>query len=133
MAESPDALSLAPGPGEVPALAQLLPLLLADQKRRWHEGECPLVEAYLQRFPAIAADTEAVLDLVYHEVICREARGDAPEVEEYQRRFPQLATQVKAQLELDRELGDRHRLADLGGATTAEPEALAAGSKEQPA
>jgi hypothetical protein len=114
------------------SLAPLLRLLLADQKRRWEQGERPPVEAYLERFPAVAANPEAVLDLVYHEIICREARNEVVSVEEYRQRFPHLASQIEAQLALDRGLRTSRPPVDLGETTTA-PGALMAGGRDQPA
>ena len=50
----------------------LLDLLLAHQRQGWRRGERAPVETYLAQRPALEADTEAVLDLIYHEVVLRE-------------------------------------------------------------
>ena len=47
--------------------------LLDDQSRRWERGERLLVEMYLAQQPALMEDPEAVLDLLYHEVVLRQA------------------------------------------------------------
>jgi tetratricopeptide (TPR) repeat protein len=73
-----------------------------DQARRWGQGERVLVEAYLDDEPSLRADAEAVLELLYHEVVLREHAGDAPEADEYCRRFPDLATQIGVQFEVHR-------------------------------
>jgi WD40 repeat protein/serine/threonine protein kinase len=70
-------------------------VLRADQRRRWQRGEQYLVEAYLRQHPALCKDTEAVLDLIYNEVILREEQGAKSPLEEYQKRFPDLAAQLK--------------------------------------
>jgi WD40 repeat protein/serine/threonine protein kinase len=79
-----------PGPSW-PALT----LLRADQRERWQRGQRFLVESYLERQPPLANDTEAVLDLIYNEVILRQELGEPLQLEEYQKRFPQLAGQLK--------------------------------------
>src|SRR5262249_3473934 len=62
-----------------------------DQSRRWERGERLLVETYLAQQPALLEDPEAVLDLLYHEVVLRQARGEAVDVEGCICRFPQCA------------------------------------------
>jgi WD40 repeat protein/serine/threonine protein kinase len=69
--------------------------LLDDQARRWQRGERLLVETYLGQQPALRQDPEAVLDLLYHEVVLRQAHGEAVSVEEYIARFPQWAGQLR--------------------------------------
>ena len=39
--------------------------LLDDQSRRWSRGERVRVEDYLREFPALQADSEQLLDLVW--------------------------------------------------------------------
>jgi tetratricopeptide (TPR) repeat protein len=82
------------------AAADLLEDLLAEQRRRWQDGEPAPVEEYLGRHPALANDPEAVLDLIYNEVFLREQHGDPPRLEEYLSRFPYLADQVRAQFDV---------------------------------
>jgi WD40 repeat protein/serine/threonine protein kinase len=59
------------------------------------------VEAYLEQVPALGEDSEAVLDLIYHERVLRAERGEVPRLEEYTARFPDLAAQLKVQFDLD--------------------------------
>jgi hypothetical protein len=68
--------------------------LLDHQRARWERGERPPVEDYLRGQPALRDDPEAVLDLVYNEVMLREAAGEAPQLGDYLERFPALAGQV---------------------------------------
>jgi serine/threonine protein kinase len=88
----------------VPAVADLM----ADQRRRWAGGERVPVEDYVRQRPALTADVEGLLDLIYHEVYLRERLGESPEREEYQRRFPRLAQAIAAQF-------DVHQAIQVGG------------------
>jgi serine/threonine-protein kinase len=84
--------------------APLLAALLEDQRRRWQAGAAPPVEEYLARHPALADNADAVLDLIFQEVVLREQRGAAPQLDEYVRRFPHLAEALRMQLSVDRAL-----------------------------
>jgi tetratricopeptide (TPR) repeat protein len=75
--------------GEPQSAVHVLTLVRADQAKRWQAGDYVLVEAYLGRLPGISEDPEAVLDLVYSEVLLRERHGQVPTLEEYLARFPQ--------------------------------------------
>src|SRR5262245_59188769 len=83
----------------------------ADQRLRWGLGERVSVEAYLDRQPALRADPEAVLNLIYNEVVLRGEAGERPGLDEYLRRFPELAEDLRVQFELDSALAT-HVLAD---------------------
>jgi tetratricopeptide (TPR) repeat protein len=78
--------------------------LLAEQRQRWQRGDRLPVEAYLEQQPALRDDAEAVLHLVFNEVVLREQGGEAPRLEEYQRRFPRLANELELQFAMDRAL-----------------------------
>jgi serine/threonine-protein kinase len=100
----------APPPRDAPAVElgpgqPLLALLQAHQRRGWRRGERPLVEAYLVLHPAIQADAETVLDLIYTEILAREEAGESPRLEEYLGRFPQLEPQLRRQFEVEQALG----------------------------
>jgi WD40 repeat protein len=56
-----------------------------------------LVEAWLASEPQLAADTEALFDLIYSEVVLREERGERSSVEEYVGRFPQHEAALRRQ------------------------------------
>ena len=63
-------------------------------KRRGKTGGGPLVESYLQRFPALLKPAEAgyyelVVRLIRAEYEARRDWGDRPSLDEYRRRFPQ--------------------------------------------
>src|SRR5262249_20591461 len=80
-------------------------VLRVDQRECWQRGERVKAEAYLAAFPAVAADPEAALDLVYGEILLREERGEQPDSGEYRRRFPQYADTLSAQLRLHHAVG----------------------------
>ena len=75
--------------------------MLTELRRRWQQGECISVEDLSLDFNAATLDSEAVLDLIYQEVLLREQLGERPAVDEYVRRFPHLADELRMQFELD--------------------------------
>src|SRR5947199_5064280 len=88
--------------GEAPALrdflradgearhALLAELAHVDLELRLRAGSPARVEAYLAEFPGLAADTEAVLELLAAEWRLRRRRGEAVAAAEYAARFPAL-------------------------------------------
>jgi eukaryotic-like serine/threonine-protein kinase len=89
-----------------PALEQAL----EEQRKQWRQGQRLTVESLLERHPVFGSDHEALLDLVYHEVVLREQAGEKPALEEYQQRFPELSDKLALQFEVDRALEqDRSR------------------------
>jgi WD40 repeat protein/tRNA A-37 threonylcarbamoyl transferase component Bud32 len=110
--------------GDLPPAA-LVAVLAVDQQQRWHAGERVPAEDYLRRCPALAADVERALELVYGEFLLREGRGEAPRLEEYAARFPPYAARLRTQIELHRALG--------GSAGTAGPSPVPAGTGGLPA
>src|SRR5262245_58740385 len=55
----------------------------ADQVERWRNGDRRPVEDYLRECESLGGDEEAVLELIYSEVVVREEVGEAPRLEEY--------------------------------------------------
>jgi tetratricopeptide (TPR) repeat protein len=80
--------------------APLADRLLLDQSECWLHGEPLPVEAYLKLHPNVAADREAVLDLICHEYLLRKRRGESPDAQEYLRRFPAYADDLRDQFEV---------------------------------
>jgi WD40 repeat protein/tetratricopeptide (TPR) repeat protein len=80
--------------------SELRDRLLLDQTERWQRGERFLVEAYLQEHPALQADRDVLLDLIYHEILLREDRGEAPQLAEYLERFPHLSEPLTSQFRM---------------------------------
>jgi serine/threonine protein kinase len=97
--------------------------LLDDQSRRWERGERLLVESYLAQQPALMEDSEAVLDLLYHEVVLRQARGEAVDAEEYIRRFPQWAELLRLHFQVHRAIDPTSERDALTGSITYPPPA----------
>jgi DNA-directed RNA polymerase subunit RPC12/RpoP len=83
--------------------SQQLALLRADQRRRWTQGNRLRVEDYLRHLGP-AEDTEAILDLIYAEVLLREEQGQRPRQDEYVRRFPRLAEPLARQFAIHQAL-----------------------------
>jgi tetratricopeptide (TPR) repeat protein len=81
--------------------------LCSHQRQDWQEGQCRAVEEYIARRPDLLLDSDAILDLVYNEIILREASGDRPHLEEYLRRFPALDTELRRQFDIHRLLETR--------------------------
>ncbi len=77
-----------------------LALLQADQRQRWQRGEPLPVEAYLDRHPVLREDPEALLDLIYNEMMLRQESGPAPQFAEYRGRFPHLEEQIRLLFEV---------------------------------
>jgi serine/threonine protein kinase len=75
-------------------------VLLDDQSGCWRRGERLPAEVFLDRRPGLRGDTNAVLDLIYHEILLRCRRGERPTPEEYARRFPHFAEQLRAHFEV---------------------------------
>jgi hypothetical protein len=90
--------------------------LAGDQRARWDKGEPVRVEAYLKRHTGLREDTEALLDLVYNEIVLREEAGEAPQLGEYVQRFPALAGQLYLLFEV-------HQVIEGSAAEKFDPEA----------
>src|SRR5438046_2669612 len=86
----------------VVARDQLLEALRSDQIACWHRGERRLVERFLADAPDLQSDADAVLDLIYNEVVVREELHEAPTLEEYLRRFPQFDGALRRQFTVHR-------------------------------
>jgi serine/threonine-protein kinase len=76
-------------------------ILLIDQHHRFQSGKALPVETYLREFPAVAADPELKLDLVFSELRnAAQMRGGAPDVADYVARFPELGDELIRQFEV---------------------------------
>jgi tetratricopeptide (TPR) repeat protein/tRNA A-37 threonylcarbamoyl transferase component Bud32 len=85
----------------------MLALLMAYQRRAWRRGARTPVEACLAQQPGLRDDPEAVLDLIYQEVVLREQAGESPRLDEYLGRFPHLAPQLGLQFEVEGAFGPK--------------------------
>src|SRR5262245_53571015 len=89
----------------MPEPAPSLLSLLVWQRECWRRGERVGVEQVLSRHPAARPDADALLDLIYNEVVLREEAGESPRLDEYVARFPALAEPLRVQFEVDDALG----------------------------
>jgi hypothetical protein len=80
-------------------------VLRVDQRSRWRAGDLLPAEDYLRRHPAVAAEAELAVDLVFNEYLLREGLGQRPDADEYLRRFPAYAGLLRQQIDLHRALG----------------------------
>jgi hypothetical protein len=97
-----------------------LAVLLGQFTRAWQAGEAVRVEEFLRRFPHLAEDAQAVMELIIAEFRGREGLGQRPSASEYLERFPQYHAQLQ-ETPLD------------GGAATAAPGAPRPGLEAPPA
>jgi WD40 repeat protein/tRNA A-37 threonylcarbamoyl transferase component Bud32 len=101
----PDLDAYLAGAGTIDA-AQLARLTRIDQAQRWNRGERPLVEHYFDRMPALKADDDSEIDLIYHEFLLREKHGEDPSLAEFAGRFPRHAAALVEQVQLHHALAD---------------------------
>jgi WD40 repeat protein len=110
-------------PGEVrPAV--LAELAHVDLERRLKAGQDVRVESYLQRFPALAADPQAVVSLVVREYQLRRRHESGVSAREYLARFPQYQRQLEERLPADPPLPtgpDGAPITSGGGVTDGSP------------
>jgi tetratricopeptide (TPR) repeat protein len=78
----------------------LVQLVQADQERRWATGDRPIVEDYLQRYPRLRDNAEAMVALLFQELRLRQKAGEQPQVDEFAARFPELAELLRGLLNL---------------------------------
>jgi serine/threonine protein kinase/putative methionine-R-sulfoxide reductase with GAF domain len=100
MSESPP-LKTPSGSGRAKSPDPHLTHALDEQSRCWRRGERVAVESLLKTHPTLAGNREAVLDLVYHEIVLREQLGEKPRLDDYSGRFPALADDLAMQFEVD--------------------------------
>src|SRR6266849_5856284 len=94
---------VADGPGSSRSVLSP-PALLVEQRQRWQRGERVPVEAFLEKAPALGADADGLLDLIYNEFLLREEAGERPQPAEYLGRFPALAAPLQALFAVDHAL-----------------------------
>ncbi|MGO9464112.1 MAG: protein kinase domain-containing protein [Isosphaeraceae bacterium] len=79
----------------------VLETVLDQQSERWKLDDRAPVEEFLARWPALRDDPEAVIDLVYQEVLLRRQLGESPLAEEYIARFPTCSEAIIRQFAVD--------------------------------
>jgi eukaryotic-like serine/threonine-protein kinase len=123
---------VAPAEGTEPDRT-LLALLLRHQSRVWRRGGRAPVEDYLAQQPTLRGDVEAVLDLIYQEIMLREDVGESPQLKEYLRRFPALAPQLVLQFEVEGVLEPKTLVRSIGDVTLRSGGSPPAGAAGMPA
>src|SRR6516162_3565622 len=101
--ERPDVGAFLAGLGGL-SPTRLAAVLRVDQRERWAIGERVPAADYLREFPALRADPEAAIEVIYGEFLIRERLGEAPAVGDYQRDYPEFATDLQIQVELHQAL-----------------------------
>jgi tetratricopeptide (TPR) repeat protein len=104
-------------------VAEIGAVLCVDQSERWQAGERPPVEGYLQRYPAVRANPDVAVDLIYAEFLLREKLGERPDLDEYLRRFPEYGGAVQKQIEIYRAMQALQGTPPGGLASTLRPSA----------
>ena len=107
MRDSTDSISASPSDQTVNLSRQAVDRLLDDQRQRSQRGLPFRVETYLEAQPGLKSNSEAILDLIYNEMLLREAGGEKPQLQEYVGRFPHLAQQLADQFEIEQALQDQ--------------------------
>jgi WD40 repeat protein len=114
------------------ALQRLASCLLDEQRARWKRGEPAPVEEYLRRYPELLADPEAVVDLIYQEVLLQKEKGQEPRLSDCLRRFPHYAAELKDQFDLHQVLESPSLREPLPSAEKTRPSSAAGRTGEQP-
>jgi serine/threonine-protein kinase len=80
-------------------IAPLMDMLRGDQRLRWLQGQRVKVEAYLEHFPQLRGNREAMRELILGEMrLCREL-GEPLDTTDLERRFPEDRDWLAAQFE----------------------------------
>jgi CRP-like cAMP-binding protein len=80
--------------------SETMAVLCADQMQCWETGDHVQAEHYLQRFPELHNNRDAILDLLYQEIYLRQLYDDPLGEEELVERFPYLADDITTLLEI---------------------------------
>lgn len=92
-------------------LAVLAELIKIDLEYRWQNGEKPLLEEYLKRFPDLGPMHHVPVDLVCEEFRVRRKHQPIPSYKEYEERFP---AQYEAVIrEVEKEVPETRRSASM--------------------
>jgi serine/threonine-protein kinase len=98
---------------------QLAAVLLVDLRQRWQHGERVGADDHLRAYPALRADPEAALDLIYGEYLLRQEHGEAPSLSAFGQRFPEHAERLRVQVQLRQAVDAAGADTGLGGTASA--------------
>ena len=96
----PDILHYLPTP-RAGRTAVLYELVHVDLDLRLRTGEAARVEDYLSRFPDLARDRAAVVELIAAEYALRQQWRGSADPDEYPRRFPEYGDELRARLAVE--------------------------------
>ena len=74
--------------------------LLELQQRSWADNEPISIEDLLSDSAGLGQEPDAIVDLIYAEVLLREQRGEHPSREDYVSRFPKLSDAIERQFQV---------------------------------
>lgn len=94
----PDLSGFAPDDSDPLRTAILLQLIKVDQELSWETVERRLLESYLAEWPELAANSDALTELLAAECLNRALADAPPDAAELQRRFPDVADRIDLQL-----------------------------------
>jgi eukaryotic-like serine/threonine-protein kinase len=78
----------------------LVTRLIREMIEAWHGGDCPLVEEFLARHPALLDHAEAATRLISEEIRLRREMGFSVASDQYVQRFPQWETRLVELIDL---------------------------------
>ena len=78
--------------------------VLLWRQKCWRRGQRIFVSDVLSQAPWLSENSDAMLDLIYGEVLLREDAGERPVEAEYLHQFPSLAEQIRRQFQVHRAL-----------------------------
>jgi len=85
-----------------PGTSSTLREACADLIRRLRSGDDARAERYFETYPALAADAESAIELIYTEFATCDELGRRPDAAEYLRRFPQWTVALERQFDIHR-------------------------------
>ena len=78
----------------------LVTRLIREMIEGWHGGNCPLVEEFLARHPALLDHAEAITRLISEEIRLRREMGFSVSSDQYVQRFPQWEARLVELIDL---------------------------------
>ena len=103
--------------------------ILERQQQSWQDGIPVSIENLLSSMPELQNRPDAIVDLVYAEVLIREKLGQHPSCEEYTSRFPDAQKSIARQFQIHRAL----KLSEQADVPTDVPDATVADGVADPA
>ncbi|MFN4257918.1 MAG: protein kinase domain-containing protein [Gemmataceae bacterium] len=98
-ADEVDLATLLPSPNNCLYPLALREMVKQDMEARWREGRPLWLEAYIKRYPALARDSNELLELIAWEYQVRKNCGVAPTLTMYQHRFPRHFNALRQRLQ----------------------------------